>query len=117
MKLIEETPYRFRIEQEGAMRVPGIVFASRTLLPGEHGDMALVQVANVATLPGIIRAAFAIPTCTGDTGFRSVAWRRRTLMTAVSSPPAESDSTFPAECVCWWTGSWTATDFSHGFVR
>ena len=33
MKLIEETPYRFRIKQEGAMRVPGIVFASRALLP------------------------------------------------------------------------------------
>ena len=30
-------------------------------------------------------------------------------MTAVSSPPAESDSTFPAGCVCWWTGSWTET--------
>lgn len=28
MKIVEETPYRFRIEQEGAMRVPGIVFAS-----------------------------------------------------------------------------------------
>lgn len=26
MKIVEETPYRFRIEQEGAMRVPGIVF-------------------------------------------------------------------------------------------
>ena len=38
MKVIEETPYRFRIEQEGAMRVPGIVFASRSLLPDEHGD-------------------------------------------------------------------------------
>jgi tRNA-splicing ligase RtcB len=25
MKLTKETPYRFRIEQEGAMRVPGIV--------------------------------------------------------------------------------------------
>ena len=30
MKIIEETPYRFRIEREGAMRVPGIVFASKS---------------------------------------------------------------------------------------
>ena len=37
------------------MRVPGIVFASRSLLPDEHGGMALQQVANVATLPGIVR--------------------------------------------------------------
>jgi hypothetical protein len=56
MKVIEETPYRFRIEQEGAMRVPGIVFASRSLLSDERGDIALAQVANVATLPGIVRA-------------------------------------------------------------
>jgi tRNA-splicing ligase RtcB (3'-phosphate/5'-hydroxy nucleic acid ligase) len=41
MKIIEETPYRFRMEQEGSMRVPGIVFASKSLLPDEHGDMAL----------------------------------------------------------------------------
>jgi hypothetical protein len=27
------------------MGVPGIVFASRSLLPDEHGDMALMQVA------------------------------------------------------------------------
>ena len=61
MKIIEETPYGFRIygfriEQEGAMRVPGIVFASRSSLPDEHGDMALAQVADVATLVGIVRA-------------------------------------------------------------
>lgn len=43
MKIIEETPYRFRIEQEGAMRVPGIVFASRSLLPEKHRDMAPAQ--------------------------------------------------------------------------
>ena len=61
MKPIEETPYRFRIEQEGAMRVPGIVFASRALLSDEHADMALAQVASVATLPGTARASFAMP--------------------------------------------------------
>ncbi|HTX96509.1 MAG TPA: hypothetical protein VME67_17580 [Mycobacterium sp.] len=43
------------------MRVPGIVFASRSLLPDEHGDTALAQVANVATLPGIVRASYATP--------------------------------------------------------
>ena len=69
MKIVKETPYRFRIEQEAAMRVPGIVFASGSLLPDEHGDMALVQVANVATLPGIVRALTRCQTCTGDTGF------------------------------------------------
>ncbi|MCI4674125.1 RNA-splicing ligase RtcB [Mycolicibacterium litorale] len=69
MKIIEETPYRFRIEQEGAMRVPGIVFASRSLLPDEHGDMALAQVVNVATLPGIVRASYAMPDIHWGYGF------------------------------------------------
>ena len=69
MKIIEETPYRFRIEQEGAMRVPGIVFASKSLLPDEHGDMALQQVANVATLPGIVRASYAMPDVHWGYGF------------------------------------------------
>lgn len=69
MKLIRETPYRFRIEKEGAMRVPGIVFASRSLLPGDAADMALVQVANVATLPGIVRASFAMPDVHWGYGF------------------------------------------------
>lgn len=69
MKLIEETPYRFRIEKEGAMRVPGIVFASRALLPDVPEDMALTQVANVATLPGIVRASFAMPDVHWGYGF------------------------------------------------
>src|SRR6516225_11139125 len=69
MKIVEETPYRFRIEQEGAMRVPGIVFACRSLLPDEHGDMALQQVADVATLPGIVRASYAMPDVHWGYGF------------------------------------------------
>lgn len=69
MKIVEETPFRFRIEREGAMRVPGIVFASKSLLPDEHGDMALQQVANVATLPGIVRASYAMPDVHWGYGF------------------------------------------------
>lgn len=69
MKIIEETPYRFRIEREGAMRMPGMVFASRSLLPEDQGDMALTQVANVATLPGIVRASYAMPDVRWGYGF------------------------------------------------
>jgi tRNA-splicing ligase RtcB len=69
MKIIAETPYRFRIEQEGDMRVPGIVFASESLLPEERADMALHQVANVATLPGIVRASYAMPDVHWGYGF------------------------------------------------
>jgi tRNA-splicing ligase RtcB len=69
MRVVEETPFRFRIEREGAMRVPGIVFASKSLLPDEYGDMALQQVANVATLPGIVRASYAMPDVHWGYGF------------------------------------------------
>jgi tRNA-splicing ligase RtcB len=69
MRIVEETPYRFRIVQEGAMRVPGVVFASRFLLPEEHDDKALIQVANVATLPGIVRASYAMPDVHWGYGF------------------------------------------------
>jgi tRNA-splicing ligase RtcB len=67
--LHEETPYRWRIDPHGAMRVPGIVFASRALLPEVHGDRSLQQVANVATLPGIVTASYAMPDVHWGYGF------------------------------------------------
>ena len=69
MELVEETPYRFRIERHGDMRVPGVVFASRALLPDMAGDRSLEQVANVATLPGIVTASFAMPDIHWGYGF------------------------------------------------
>ncbi len=69
VRLVEDTPNRFRIEQAGPMRVPGRVYASRDLLPGLAGDEALQQVANVATLPGMVRASFAMPDVHWGYGF------------------------------------------------
>ena len=69
MRLVEETAWRYRIEREGAMRVPGLVFASRELLPGGPGDHSLQQVANVATLPGIVEASYAMPDVHWGYGF------------------------------------------------
>lgn len=67
--LYQESPLRWRIERAGAMRVPGIVFASRPLLPDSPGDHALQQVADVATLPGIVRASYAMPDLHWGYGF------------------------------------------------
>jgi tRNA-splicing ligase RtcB len=61
MDLVREEDFRWRIERTGEMRVPGIVFASPGLLPDEAGDQTLQQVANVATLPGIVEASYAMP--------------------------------------------------------
>ncbi|GAA0679366.1 RNA-splicing ligase RtcB [Kitasatospora atroaurantiaca] len=69
VRLIEESPWRFRIERTGDMRVPGTVFAPRELLPLDAGDKSLEQVANVATLPGIVRASFAMPDIHWGYGF------------------------------------------------
>jgi tRNA-splicing ligase RtcB len=69
VELVEESPYRFRIDRRGAMRVPGVVFASRGLLPDAEADRSLDQVANVATLPGIVGASYAMPDVHWGYGF------------------------------------------------
>ncbi|MGW0707399.1 RtcB family protein [Streptomyces sp. NPDC002643] len=67
MELVEERPHRFRIEPRGQMRVPGVVFASRSLL--RDAEHSLEQVANVATLPGIVDASYAMPDIHWGYGF------------------------------------------------
>ncbi|MDQ4033874.1 MAG: RtcB family protein [Actinomycetota bacterium] len=69
MELVAETPYRFRIDRHGDMRVPGIVLVSKALLPDPHADRSLEQVANVATLPGIVAASYAMPDMHWGYGF------------------------------------------------
>ena len=61
MELVEEGRCRFRIPQRAKMRVPGIVYASPELIPGLSGDRCLEQVVNVAALPGIVTASYAMP--------------------------------------------------------
>jgi tRNA-splicing ligase RtcB len=69
IELVEETPYRFRIDPRDGMRVPGVVFTSKALLPDQAGDQSLRQVANVATLPGIVAASYAMPDMHWGYGF------------------------------------------------
>lgn len=69
IRLTEETPWRWRIEPTGGMRVPGVVFASRELLPEVTGDRSIEQVANVARLPGILGASYAMPDVHWGYGF------------------------------------------------
>ena len=68
-ELIEETPERWRIDPHDGMRVPGVVFASEALRPALRGDQSLEQVANVATLPGIVEASYAMPDVHWGYGF------------------------------------------------
>lgn len=49
------------IPRHGRMRVPGRVYASEELLGEAKQDESLQQVANVASLPGIVGASLAMP--------------------------------------------------------
>jgi tRNA-splicing ligase RtcB len=51
------------------MRVPARVFADRELLDAIRGDRSLEQLQNVATLPGVIGAALAMPDVHQGYGF------------------------------------------------
>ena len=51
------------------MRVPGLVFATETLMEQIAADNSLDQVANVACIPGIVKASMAMPDIHWGYGF------------------------------------------------
>jgi tRNA-splicing ligase RtcB len=63
--------YRWRIPKsyKKGMRVDGIVYADEKLLRDIRHDKALEQVANVAFLPGIVKASLAMPDIHWGYGF------------------------------------------------
>jgi tRNA-splicing ligase RtcB len=60
--------FEWRIPPRGAMRVPGVVFASEALVRAMDAKV-WQQVTNVATLPGIVRASYAMPDAHWGYGF------------------------------------------------
>ncbi len=61
--------FRWRIPQEGAMRVPGLIYATEGMIPQIRSEKAVEQVRNVATLPGILGASMAMPDIHWGYGF------------------------------------------------
>src|ERR671918_157064 len=59
----------WEIPRQGEMRVPARVFADRRLVEELRDDRSLEQLANVATLPGIVDAALAMPDIHQGYGF------------------------------------------------
>lgn len=55
--------YRWQIPKSfrSDMRVPGLIFASEKMIAEIKSDQTPTQVANVATLPGIVRYSLAMP--------------------------------------------------------
>ncbi len=60
--------YTWRINPRGRMRVPAVIFADERLIR-EMDDKVYEQVTNVATLPGIVKAAYAMPDAHWGYGF------------------------------------------------
>ncbi len=58
----------WRVEPQGAMRVPAIIYADEELIRGMD-DKVFVQATNVATLPGIAVASYAMPDAHWGYGF------------------------------------------------
>jgi len=66
--LSRRSEFEWWIEPAGQMRVPAVIYADTSLIEGMD-DKVREQVTNVATLPGIQRAAYAMPDAHWGYGF------------------------------------------------
>jgi len=66
--LKRRSDFEWEIAPHGAMRVPGIIYASEDLIR-EMDHKVYEQVVNVATLPGIVKASYAMPDAHWGYGF------------------------------------------------
>jgi tRNA-splicing ligase RtcB len=67
-KLSQVSEFEWRVEPGGAMRVPAVIYADEHLID-DMDDKVFEQVTNVATLPGIVKAAYAMPDAHWGYGF------------------------------------------------
>ena len=68
-KLEKLDDYRWLIPKTGSMRVPGLIFSNSRLMKALKEDQSLSQVANVASLPGIMNHSLAMPDMHWGYGF------------------------------------------------
>lgn len=67
-RLKKVSDVEWRIEPSQGMRVPGVIYASEALVRAMD-DKVYEQLSNVARLPGIVRAAYAMPDAHWGYGF------------------------------------------------
>lgn len=67
-KLLRKDEWAWEIPRTGRMNVPGILYASDSLIE-DMDDKVCEQIANVASLPGIVAAAYAMPDAHWGYGF------------------------------------------------
>jgi tRNA-splicing ligase RtcB len=66
--LTRRSEYEWEIPQRGAMRVPAVIYASEALMR-DMDHKVYEQAVNVATLPGIVKASYAMPDAHWGYGF------------------------------------------------
>lgn len=67
-RLVRRSEWEWEIPRSGRMEVPGVLFASDRLIE-EMDDKVREQISNVASLPGIVSAAYAMPDAHWGYGF------------------------------------------------
>jgi tRNA-splicing ligase RtcB (3'-phosphate/5'-hydroxy nucleic acid ligase) len=68
LRLQRVSASEWRLEPQGAMRVPAVLYGSESLL-AEMDEKVLEQIGNVACLPGIVDAAYTMPDAHWGYGF------------------------------------------------
>lgn len=66
---IDDYHWEIPSSYKDGMRVPGLIYASEEMLKSIREEQALVQVANVAFLPGIVKFSMAMPDIHWGYGF------------------------------------------------
>lgn len=61
--------YRWEIPPTGKMRTRGLIYCTKDMIPDIRQDQSLQQVANVATMPGIVGPSLAMPDIHWGYGF------------------------------------------------
>ena len=67
-RLRRVSPDEWLIDPSGPMRVPAVIFADEALIDAMD-DKVAEQISNVASLPGIVEAAYAMPDAHWGYGF------------------------------------------------
>jgi len=78
--------WRWLIPREGSMKTDGLVYADEKMIKDIQKDQSLLQVANVATLPGILGKSMAMPDIHWGYGFPIGGVAAFDMATGVVSP-------------------------------
>jgi tRNA-splicing ligase RtcB len=86
LRRLDDYRWEIPVTYKPGMRVPGLVYASDSMMESIERDQALEQVANVAFLPGIVGQSMAMPDIHWGYGFPIGGVAATTVQEGVVSP-------------------------------